>query len=231
MNGTTFSKRNIVITAAHPDDTVAMGGTALLLKDRYKLHVLCMTRGERGIKGKTMEETAAIREEEERAACRLLDADVTFMGEIDQEVFAGRAICERTAAILKELDPLAVFTLWPLNVPDHAAVYQITMQALHMADLFFTTEFYLYETSPGGQTNDFTPDIHVNIDQTFEDKMQLMRCHKSQYSNIPENAADSPSSRFRGTLARCERAEGFKMPWPLMAWRWGRKMNRLLLDL
>ena len=39
---------NIVFIVAHPDDMAyGMGGTAWLLKEKYNLHILCTTRGEK----------------------------------------------------------------------------------------------------------------------------------------------------------------------------------------
>ncbi len=223
--------RNILCTAAHPDDVVhAMGGTAMLLKDRYKLHVLCATKGERGIRSKGMAEAAAIREKEEAAACAMMGAELEFLGQIDGEVFAGREVCERIAAVVKELEPAAVFTLWPVNVADHLMAAAATVKALYLADQFFTTELYFYENGMGGQTNQFDPDLYVNITDVIELKRDLVRCHASQ--NPTEAMADDvlERGRIRGRFARCEYAEGFKTPMPLMGSRWGRKAGSLLLE-
>ena len=223
--------RNILCTAAHPDDIVhAMGGTAWLLKDRYKFHVLCATKGERGIKGKSMDESAAIREKEEGAACEMLGAELTFLGQIDGEVFAGRDVCERIAGVITELEPAAVFTLWPVNVADHLMAAAATVKALYMADRFFTTELYFYENGIGGQTNQFDPDLYVNITDVIEQKRALVRCHASQNPSerLVEDVIDR--SRLRGRFARCEFAEAFKTAMPLMSSRWGRKAGSLLLE-
>ena len=41
--------KSILLVVAHPDDLAwGMGGTDLLLKDRYHLHVVCATTGECG---------------------------------------------------------------------------------------------------------------------------------------------------------------------------------------
>ncbi len=226
-----MSVRNILCTAAHPDDIVhAMGGTALLLKDRYKLHVLCATKGERGIRGKSHDEAAAVREKEEAAACAMLGAELEFLGMIDQEVFAGREVCERIAGVVKELEPAAVFTLWPINVADHMMASAATVKALYMAEQFFTTELYFYENGMGGQTNQFDPDLYVNITDVIEQKYELVRCHASQNRSdaMVEDVIDR--SRIRGRFARCDYAEGFKTAMPLMGSRWGRKAGSLLLE-
>jgi LmbE family N-acetylglucosaminyl deacetylase len=96
----THSKPSIVFVVAHPDDlAIIMGGTALLLKDRYQLHVLCASKGERGYPWKGVgrlkpinPEIATIRAKEEKAACAMLGANLTFLGQIDGEIFAGREV-------------------------------------------------------------------------------------------------------------------------------------------
>ena len=223
--------RNILCTAAHPDDIAhAMGGTALLLKDRYKFHVICATKGERGIKGKSMAEAAAIREKEEAAASAMFGAEVTFLGQIDGEVFATREVCERIAEVVRRLEPAAVFTLWPVNVADHLMAAAETVKALYLADRFFTTELYFYENGIGGQTNQFDPDVYVNISSVIEQKRQMVRCHASQ--NPSERLVQDVVDRsvLRGRFARCDYAEAFKTPMPLMGSRWGRKAGCLLLE-
>ena len=43
------SRRSIAFVVAHPDDVAfSFGGTAWLLHEQYKLHVLCASKGERG---------------------------------------------------------------------------------------------------------------------------------------------------------------------------------------
>ncbi len=224
--------RNIAIVVAHPDDVAfCMGGTAWLLKDRYKLHVFCMTQGQRGLKDRSMDETAAIRKLEEQAACDLLGAELHWGGLIDGEVFAGRETCEWLAGELKALDPVAVFTMFPIDVADHATVYILATKAMHLAGIFHEVELYLMEAGAGGQTNQFDPDLYVDVTPVVEDKKRLMRCHICQIRDEAGVERWLTRERFRGRLARCEYAEGFKLYYPIVNQRWGRKPGYLLLDL
>ena len=225
-------RRAIALVVAHPDDVAfCMGGTALLLKDRYRLHVLCASKGERGLSRDPRASTARIREKEEAAACARLGAELTFLGETDGEIFAGRAVCTRVAGILKRLDPAALFTLWPVDVPDHVAASGIGTKALRMAGRFDTTQVYFFEAGMGGQTNQFEPDLYVNIDAVAEGKRELIRCHACQNPGDRSAAAMLERDRFRGRLARCEYAEGFRTPNPLIGTRWNRRAECLLLEL
>ena len=225
-------KRSVVFVTAHPDDlSHAMGGTAVLLSRQYRVHVLCLTRGERGIRGKSMAQAAAIRSREERAAAALIGARVTFLGQIDGEVYAERRVCARVARILKRLRPMALFTLWPLNVPDHVACYTIAVKALHLAGIFYTTEVYMGENGIGGQTNQFDPDLYVDITKVLDAKRELVRCHRSQNPTGADVERVLERNRLRGMMARCEWAEPFKSVMPIANRRWGRKAGSLLLGL
>ena len=122
---------NVVILAAHPDDVACcMGGTLLKLKGKVTPHVLCATKGERGCPGRPMDEVGAVRENEERAACRILGAELTFLGRIDAETYADQELCDRVAGVIDELKPVALFALWGIDRhPDHSAVSEVARKA------------------------------------------------------------------------------------------------------
>ncbi len=213
------SSAPLVFLIAHPDDLEhSMGGTALLLRDRYPLHIICATKGERGIKGIPLAEAGAIRQKEQEACAGILGAELTFLDIINGELHADAEICARVSALLKKLSPRAVFTLWPINNhPEHTAVFDIAVQALHQADLYYNTEIYMSENAPGTQTNQFEPDMYVDISKVIEQKRNLARCHISQNTDEEGIERTINRSRIRGTFAGCEFAEGFKMLFPLTA--------------
>jgi N-acetylglucosamine malate deacetylase 1 len=205
----------VILMCAHPDDIACgMGGTAFLLKRHYKLHVICATKGERGCRGGSMKQTAATREKEERAECRMLGAHVTFLGLIDREAYADRKTCVRVAAIIRRIRPIAVFTLWPIDEhPDHSAMSEVTRKALPLSGV--TTETLYYETCLRHQTSQFDPDIFVDITTVIEAKKNLIRCHACQNVNGRLERVFLEQASFRGGLAGCAYAEGFKTvrPW------------------
>ena len=223
----------VVLVVAHPDDIAnSMGGTAYLLKDRYRLHVLCLTRGERGLSPEPRQTTAALRSKEEAAVCRILGASLTFLGQIDGEACAESALCARVARILKRLKPAALFTLWPINFHHyHIAAYAVAIQSLYRSGLIHKIEVYMPENDPGGQTNQFTPDLYVNIDAVIEKKREMIRCHRSQHPDESRVERVIQRNAYRGALARCRYAEGFKVMQPLVNSRWGRRTCRMLLSL
>lgn len=225
-------KPNLVFLVAHPDDlSHSMGGTAYLLREKYNLHVLCLTKGEYGIKSKTPSEAAAIRELEETKACEILEAKLTFLGQIDAYTYADASICEKVSKILNDLKPKAVFTLWPINEhPDHIMVYNITIKSLQLAGLYKTTEIYCSENAIGLQTNQFHPDIYVDITSVINIKRQLIECHYSQNPTIADVEKYIQRTIFRGQVAGCANAEGFKTNYPITV-NGPRKVGSVLFSL
>ena len=203
---------DIAIIVAHPDDVAyGLSGTLLQLGTEFKLHVICATRGERGLAGKkSMQETATIREKEEMAACKLLNAELTFLDLIDREVFADKTNSERLGAILTEIKPRAVFTIWSIDChPDHSAVSELTKKALFLTNL--DTELYFFEESFGEQTTQFDPDIYVDISEVLERKLGIIRCHVCQNSNDRLAQSSIIQSAHRGLKCQVGYAEGFKV--------------------
>jgi LmbE family N-acetylglucosaminyl deacetylase len=227
----------IVYIVAHPDDIAhSLGGAALLLKERYRLHVICASRGERGYawSGQGMtppsEELGARREAEERAACRLLGASVEFLGLIDGEILAERGVVARVADRLRDLRPQAVFGLGPREKPDHASAFLIALQALHQAELFWTTEFWL----PLRHTetrNDQYHAVFVDIGGVLDAKRELIRCHRSQNPDEAHVERVLDRNRLLGQLAWCDCAEAYTPALPPMAQRWKRRAGCVLLEL
>jgi len=227
----------VVFVVAHPDDVAFyMGGTALLLKENYRLHVICATRGERGYTWNgpgpmpPNEEIASIREAEEREACEMLGASITFLGIIDGEVYAEREVIEQVAKMLLRIRPAALFTHGPQEKSDHAAVYQIALQALYKANLFWETEMYM-PLQDGTTHNYRCADIFVNISNVIAQKRKLVACHRSHHKEPDSVEHIIAHDVILGKLAICDYAEAYMTGLPLMAQRWNRKAGSILMEL
>jgi LmbE family N-acetylglucosaminyl deacetylase len=230
--------RNIVFIVAHPDDVArSFGGTALLLKDSYRLHVICASRGERGYYTWTGDgptppsrSLAIMRESEERAACQDLQASLTFLDLIDGEIFAERRVIEQVSTLLDGLRPIAVFTHGPLSKSDHAAISILTLQALHLSGLFWNTELYM--SMWGGETlHGRYADIYVNISSVIEGKKTLIRHHHSQNPTDADVQQVIQRNLDLGNFAMCDYAEAFMTGMPPMARRSEKASSWLLMDL
>ena len=75
----------IVCVGGHPDDPESgCGGTlARYAAAGHDVTIVYLTRGERGIDGKSLDEAARIRTAEADAACKIIGAKPEFFGQID----------------------------------------------------------------------------------------------------------------------------------------------------
>src|SRR6187397_3215852 len=78
-------KLNIVCVGGHPDDPESgcAGTLARYAELGHAVTIVYLTRGERGIKGKSNDEAAKIRSAECDAACGIIGAKAVFAGQID----------------------------------------------------------------------------------------------------------------------------------------------------
>ncbi len=236
---TASPRPSVVFLGAHPDDVVMAAGTLLLLSKTHQIHDFCLTRGARGyhIDNETpatklkppRDDVAERRSREEAAVCALLGAELLFFDQEDGELFAGRELCERVAAELARIKPVALITLWPLQKPDHAAAAHVARHALYLSDLIWTTELYM--AGMYGEDHGLcVPEIYVNITSVMDRKIELLRCYESQWS-ARALAWITEQSKVYGRQAWCEYAEPFVSGMPLMATRWERPAGSLLLQL
>ena len=208
MNQTT--KPRIVFVAAHPDDTEGFAATAFLLRDKYELHVVALTHGEKGLglAGLVDGTTGARRTQEEAEACALLGATPHFLAEIDGDAYASGGSVGLLAEILRALHPVAVFTHWPVDGHrDHAVCGILVLDAWRRLDRRF--ELYYFEVMSGTQTQMFHPSDWVDITTTRDRKYKASYCHVSQDLKEVMDEWHDPMERFRGIECRCAFAEAF----------------------
>ena len=201
-------RQSVLFVVAHPDDLVyGMGGLVLFLRDTFDLHLVCATKGERGVAGKGLSEAAAIREKEQKMTSELFGAHLTFLGRIDRELYADIETCQLVADIIQETAPVAVFTLWPVDShPDHSAVSEVVRKALFITQ---SPAEIVYCEEGDDQTARFAPTVYVDISQIMEKKLEILRCHKSQNRNDALVEACLRIAELRGAQAGCTYAEGY----------------------
>jgi LmbE family N-acetylglucosaminyl deacetylase len=202
--------QSMLFVVAHPDDIAnGFGGIDWLLKDSYKLHVACATRGERGVAGSGLQETGRIRQVEEAKACALLNAELTFLDKIDQEVYADESTCRRVAELVAQVQPVAIFTMWPIDSHrDHSATAEIAKKAVTLAGLPLDI---VYGEEADKQISHFEPDLYVDISGVIESKIQLICCHECQNSGDKMAQAFLRKSIRRGQEAGVAHAEAFRV--------------------
>src|SRR5207244_599218 len=78
----------------------------------HAVTIIYLTRGERGISGKSLEEAARIRSAECEAACRIIGAKPAFFGQIDGATELTKAHVDAMTQLLSAENPDIVFTHW-----------------------------------------------------------------------------------------------------------------------
>src|SRR3954468_23787080 len=81
----THSPLKIVCVGGHPDDPESgcAGTLARYSEAGQQATVIYLTRGERGIRGKSLEEAAKIRGAEAEDACKIMGTKAMFFGQVD----------------------------------------------------------------------------------------------------------------------------------------------------
>ena len=157
---------------AHPDDINAGLGLALVLKEmkEYDLHIGAYTRGEGGLQrqGVSFEECAAIRTAEEKEVCAGLGVEPVFLPEKDDGTCAaGLDTCNVIAQLLRETQPVAIITHWPVDThPDHVMCAAAVSKAIRMSQL--PVELYYYRQNR--QCRNFPEDFYFPFDENIMSK-------------------------------------------------------------
>jgi len=201
-----------VVTGGHPADPMAgCGGTMARLADLgHEVVALCLPRGEAGIRGKSHDETAAIRSEEARKSCEILKARLRFVGQIDGATEIHRARYDEFRAILEEEKPDWVFTHWPIDGHrDHRVISMLVFDAWLKSKRKFALCYFEVET--GDETQQFVPTHYVDITEAEPRKREaLMEQHL--YKTPPHLYSQQEIiHRFRGMEAGTKFAEAFSV--------------------
>ena len=198
MANCAVAKEAILFLNAHPDDTDGFAGTAYLLKDRYDIHVVDLTRGELGLGSAGLKDgsTAYRRTQEETKAQAYYGARLHFLSEVDGSAAAGDRPASELAKILLEIKPRAVFTHWPIdNHADHAQCSAILANALRKSGL--KPERYFFEEWMR-QTRNMIPTYLVDITDVFRHKCAILSCYECQNKDGYLLKMTEKRARWRG---------------------------------
>ena len=200
----------VVCVGGHPDDPESgCGGTlATYAAQGHRVTVVYLTRGERGIPGKSEDEAAVIRTAEAETACKVLGARPVFAGQIDGATELNRARVDAMITLLDAETPDVVFTHWPIDTHmDHQVASLLTIRAYVASQRRFP--LYFFEVNAGSQTMGFPPAQYVDITPVREQKKTALFAHKSQRGEDIYRNYHEAMEGFRGREARVPAAEAF----------------------
>jgi len=202
-------KLSVVCIGGHPDDPESgCGGTlARYAAAGHTVTIVYLTRGERGIEGKSLDEAARIRTVESEAACRILGAAPRFFGQIDGATELTHAHVDAMTKLVAALKPDLILTHWPIDTHmDHQVASLLAVRAwmsVKSADLFF------FEVNAGSQTEGFKPDAYVDISAVVDQKKRALFAHVSQDGEGIWREHHEIIAAWRGREYGVKAAEGF----------------------
>src|SRR6266702_846971 len=216
---------------AHPDDqefTVA-GTLAKWARAGSTVVTVCLTRGEAGSNKSTpadmtRERLAKIREEEQRAACRVLGiTEVEFLGYDDGVLVPSIDMRRDLTRLVRRHRPDAVVTGDPtvrfygtryMNHPDHRVAADVALDAVFpSAETRFIFPELLDEGLPPHKvTRVFVhgaekPDAFIDIADTLSVKLAALREHRSQLGEWDPTEMITGWARLQGAPRRLAAAE------------------------
>jgi LmbE family N-acetylglucosaminyl deacetylase len=203
-------KLKVVCVGGHPDDPESgcAGTLARYSELGHAVKVIYLTRGERGIQGKSLDEAAKIRSAECEAACKIIGAKAVFAGQIDGAADFTRTRVDELQKLLAAEAPDLVFTHWPVDTHmDHQVASMCAIRAC-MA-LPRKPHLYFFEVNSGSQTQGFLPNTYVDISGVIEKKKAALFAHVSQDGQGIWKQHHEFIAQWRGREAGVAAAEAF----------------------
>jgi LmbE family N-acetylglucosaminyl deacetylase len=200
----------VVCVGGHPDDPESgcAGTLARYVVAGHAVTVIYLTRGERGIEGRSDAEAATIRTAESEAACGIIGAKALFAGQINGATEVTLARAEELRSILAAEQPDVLFAHWPIDMNfDHQAASMLTIAGWKA--LVPRPQLYFFEVNTGQQSHGFAPDTYVDISDVVETKKSALFAHRSQDGEGIWRDHHEVIAAFRGREAGVESAEAF----------------------
>jgi LmbE family N-acetylglucosaminyl deacetylase len=205
-NGHEDNPRRVAAIFAHPDDAefVCAGTVARWVAEGQHVTYVLMTSGDKGSDDPSMtsEQLIALREEEQRAACRVLGVqDVIFLHQPDAMLVNTLELRKELTRVIRMIKPDAVITFDPtvryiggvyINHPDHRVTGDVTLDAIFPAarDRLTFPELLAEGLEPHKVTEIYLSgmeesDTWIDITDYFDLKIAALKEHSSQI-NIDE---------------------------------------------
>lgn len=220
-----------MVVMAHPDDAeFVCGGTiAKWCAEGWEVVYVVVTGGDKGTHDPAMhpEKLAAIREEEQRAACRVLGiADVVFLGYTDGVLEPTLALRRDLTRVVRRFRPDAVVCGDPtvrfygtryMNHPDHRVASDVTLDAVFpSAETRFIFPELLAEGLEPHHVREVwlfgseQTDTFVDIASTLPVKIRALREHRSQMGDWDPSPMIHEWARTQGKRRRLRAAETYR---------------------
>jgi len=194
---------NILAIGAHPDDIeFGCGGTLFKYSENgHKVYMLVLSKGDKG-------GDPDIRQKEQEDSARILRVEKLFFSDyVDTEIVQSQKLITEIESFLKDVKPDSIFVQYFDDThQDHRNLSESTISATR-----YIQNVLFYE---GPTTQNFTPNVFVDITKVFDKKLECLNAHASQVSktNIEGLSiieAAKSAAHFRGIQGRVSYAEAF----------------------
>jgi len=198
-----MGKVNILAIGAHPDDIeFGCGGALIKYTQRgHRLFLLVMTGGELG-------GSSSVRTKEQNASGNILGAEKIYWGGYeDTHLVVDVDLIGKIEAVIAEVKPDFIFCNFPDDThQDHRHLAQAIMSATR-----YIRNVLFFE---GPTTQNFNPQVFVDVSDTLDRKVEALQAHRSQVmkTNIEDLSiveVARSSANFRGIQGRVKYAEAF----------------------
>ncbi len=221
--------RNLLVVSPHPDDAeLTVGGTvALLTEQGAKITYALVTDGSKGGLEPNIseEDLAATRRKEQIEAARLLGVQhVEWLGFQDTKVPAPEILRKPLISLIRKIQPDFIVGLDPWLPyeahPDHRRTSMAVVEACLFAGLPMIQPedmahgFQPWQVPGVALALSVRPNTLINIDSTWEKKIQAIKCHKSQFPDQLWNVFYPlilAKSQEYGRQINAKTAEAFKV--------------------
>ena len=194
---------NILAIGAHPDDIeYGCAGTLIKYAERgHHIYLMVLTSGQEGGKGE-------IRQQEQKTAAEIMSVQEIFWGGYhDTQIPLGKELIDKIEEVIATVQPdLILVNHGDDTHQDHRILTQATMSATR-----YIRNVLFFEVPT---TQNFNPQVFVDISDTLEQKFKVLEAHASQV--MKTNTEDmyiielaQASATFRGIQGRVKFAEAF----------------------
>ena len=194
---------NILAIGAHPDDIeYGCAGTLIKYAERgHHIYLMVLTSGQEG-------GSSEIRKQEQENAAELMSVQKIFWGGYhDTQLPLNKELIEKIEEVLGEVNPDLILVNYGDDThQDHRILTQATMSATR-----YVRNVLFFEVPT---TQNFNPQVYVDISDTLERKSQVLNAHASQVmkTNIEDMyiiELAQANATFRGIQGRVKYAEAF----------------------
>ncbi len=225
--------QRILVILAHPDDPEFFCGASVARWTRAGHEVIywLLTCGDKGTADRSISSEAlcGLRQVEQRAAAAVLGVhEVHFLGYPDGYLVADIELRKEITRIIRSVRPDVLVTCDPLtlyvgdnrlNHPDHRAAGQAALDAvyppardyLYFPELLQSEGLEPHNVREVWISGSLQPNVHLNVTDLWETKIQALYEHKSQIGE-PHKLAERMRSRLApdATLENPRYEESFR---------------------